>query len=207
MTSHRAYPHRVRPKVCLLSLALCLVPLAFIASPVSAHHGGLGIEGDLIEWALKVDQWQDEVIDQGHRIKFLSYPRLPIRGRRTRLVFEMQSVASGRYVSGLSVQLQIQVPDGTQRTVPLPETTGVTAYYETVVAFEQIGPHTLTLHTIAANVPVRGTFHKVVGRSILAGDWATLTGNLAVLAAFVVTWLGLVLSLQRRFMGMQSPGG
>lgn len=74
---------------------------------------------------LVIDQWQEEHIDQGHRIKFLAYPRQPIQGIRTRLVFEMQAVETGRYVGELSVQLQIQAPDGTEQTIPLPETTAV----------------------------------------------------------------------------------
>ncbi|MGQ4810346.1 hypothetical protein NKDENANG_03804 [Candidatus Entotheonellaceae bacterium PAL068K] len=199
--------HSRRAKLSLFPFSciatLCL--LSVMAAPVFAHHGGLGIEGDLVDWALKIDQWQDEVIDQGLRIKFLSYPRHPVRGSRTRLVFELQSVASGRYVSGLTAQLQVQAPDGAQRTMPLPETTGVTAYYEAVAVFEQIGEHRFTLRTTMANVPASGTFHKVVKRSALMGDWATVTGNVVVLATFAITWVALVLSLQRRFMGPAAP--
>jgi hypothetical protein len=164
-----------------------------------AHHGGLGIEGDLVQWALKVDQWQAEVVDQGYRIKFLSYPRQPVLGNQTRLVFEIQAVTTGQYVSGLTAQLQVQAPDGTQRALPLPETPGVTAYYETALAFEQVGEHAITFSALAANGAFSGAFRKVVRRSVLLGDWATLVGNLVVFAAFAVTWLGLVLSVQRRF--------
>jgi hypothetical protein len=169
------------------------------AAPVPAHHGGLGIEGDLVQWALKVDQWQAEVIDQDYRIKFLSYPRQPTLGSRTRLVFEIQSVATGRYVSGLTAQLEVRGPAGTLQSVPLPETTGVTAYYETAVPFAQAGEYALTFQAMDAGRALQGTFHKVVSRSALLGDWPTLLGNLTVLAAFATTWLGLVLSLQRRF--------
>jgi hypothetical protein len=181
----------------------CLVMTA--APPVWAHHGGLGIEGDLVQWALKVDQWQDEVNDQGYRIKFLSYPRQPVLGNRTRLVFEIQAAGSGRYVSGLAAQLELRAPDGTQQTVPLPETTGVTAYYETIVQFVQAGTYAITFRATDGAVPLSGTFQKVASRSTLAGDWPTLVGNLAVLAAFAVTWLGLVLSIQRRFMVPGQP--
>jgi hypothetical protein len=177
-------------------------------TPALAHHGGLGIEGDLVQWALKVDQWQEEVVDQGYRIKFLSYPRQPVLGGRTRLVFEIQSVATGQYVSGLTAELTMHAPDGTQRTMPLPETTGVTAYYEAAVVFEQLGAHRVTFRASTAGVPFEGTLHKVVSRSMLIGDWAILVGNIAVLAAFAVTWLGLVLSIQRRFVtpGLTSAG-
>src|SRR5437879_12659540 len=112
---------------------LCAIGLLVCWTPVLAHHGGLGIEGDLVQWALKVDQWQDENIAHGHRVKFLSYPRQPIVGNSTRLVFEIQSTATRQYVSGLTAQLEVQAPDGSQRQLPLPETTGVTAYYETAM--------------------------------------------------------------------------
>jgi hypothetical protein len=174
--------------------------LLSVWTPALAHHGGLGIEGDLVQWALKVDQWQEEVTDQGYRIKFLAYPRQPILGDNTRLVFEIQSVASGRYMGGLTAHLQVQAPDGTQRTLPLPETTGVTAYYETAMVFEQVGEHRLTFRATVAGVPFGGTFRRVVSRNALFGDWATLVGNLAVLAAGTMTWIGLVLSIQRRFL-------
>jgi hypothetical protein len=182
--------------------------LLYSWTPALAHHGGLGIEGDLVQWALKVDQWQEEVVDQGYRMKFLSYPRQPVFGDRTRLVFEIQSVATGRYVSGLTAELTVHAPDGTQRAIPLPETTGVTAYYEAAVVFEQLGAHRIIFRASTAGVPFEGAFHKVVSRSMLLGDWAILVGNIAVLAAFAVTWLGLVLSIQRRFVapGLTSAG-
>src|SRR5262249_15344444 len=139
--------------------------------------------------------------------KFLSYPRQPTLGSRTRLVFEIQSVATGRYVSGLTAQLEMRGPDGMLRSVPLPETTGVTAYYETAVLLERAGEDAVTLQATDDGRAFQGTFHKVVRRSSLAGDWPTLVGNLTVLAAFAVTWLGLVLSIQRRFVapGQHTP--
>ena len=178
---------------------LCAIALLLFWTPVLAHHGGLGIEGDLVQWALKVDQWQDEGIAQGHRIKFLSYPRQPVVGNGTRLVFEIQSTATGQYVSGLTAELEVHAPDGTQRLLPLPEITGVTAYYETTLAFEQEGEYALTIRSVAAGVPFDTTFRKAVSRSTLHGDWPTLLGYGTVLAAFLVTWIGVVLSVQRRF--------
>jgi len=183
---------------------LCAIGLLLCWAPVLAHHGGLGIEGDLVQWALKVDQWQDEGIAQGHRIKFLSYPRQPVVGNGTRLVFEIQSTATGQYVSGLTAELVVRAPDGTQRLLPLPEITGVTAYYETALAFEQEGEYALTLRSVAAGVPFSTTFRKAVSRSTLHGDWPTLLGYGTVLAAFLVTWIGLVLSVQRRFAAVWS---
>jgi hypothetical protein len=185
------------------SLGLLWGVWLYSSTPGLTHHGGLGIEGDLVQWALKVDQWQAEVVDQDYRIKFLSYPRQPALGSRTRLVFEIQSVATGRYVSGLTAQLAWRGPAGELQSVPLPETTGVTAYYETAVLFERAGEYAVTFQATDAGRTLQGTFHKVVSRSALAGDWPTLVGNLAVLAAFAVTWLGLVLSVQRRFV---APG-
>jgi len=186
----------VRSACCVL---LSVIGLLVCWTPALAHHGGLGIEGDLVQWALKVDQWQDEGIAQGHRIKFLSYPRQPIVGNSTRLVFEIQSTATGQYVSGLTAELEVHAPDGTQRLLPLPEITGVTAYYETALTFEQEGEHSLTLRSLAGGVSFSTTFRKTVSRSTLHGDWPTLLGYGTVLAAFLVTWLGLVLSVQRRF--------
>jgi hypothetical protein len=198
---HSRYPNHGSVTFCVL---LCAIGLLTCWAPVLAHHGGLGIEGDLVQWALKVDQWQDEGMAQGHRIKFLSYPRQPVIGNGTRLVFEIQSTATGQYVSGLNAELEVRAPDGTQRLLPLPEITGVTAYYETTLAFEQEGAYSLTLRSVAAGVPFNTTFRKAVSRSTLHGDWPTLLGYGTVLAAFLVTWIGLVLSVQRRFAAVWS---
>lgn len=175
-----------------------------LASGISvyAHHGGIGIEGDLVEWALNVDQWQEERIDQGYRIKFLAYPRQPVRQSRTRLVFEIQAVSTGQYVGGLTVTLNLRAPDGTEQTVPLPETAGVTAYYETTVTFAQTGEYALRVVSQTPDAPFRAMFHRHVSQNALIGDWATLVGNLTVLAAFTITWVGFILTLQRRFAPM-----
>src|SRR5262249_25627070 len=183
---------------------LSAIGLLVCWTPALAHHGGLGIEGDLVQWALKVDQWQDEGIAQGHSIKLLAYPRQPIVGNSTRLVFEIQSTATGQYVSGLTAELEVNAPDGTQRLLPLPEITGVTAYYETTLTFEQQGEHSLTWRSVAADVPFSTTFRKAVSRSTLHGHCPTLLGYGTVLTAFLVTWIGLVLSVQRRFVAVWS---
>ena len=195
--------HAHRPRLWCPAL-LSAFSLLVCCTPGLAHHGGLGIEGDLVQWALKVDQWQDEGMAEGHRIKFLSYPRQPVVGKGTRLVFEIQATATGQYVSGLTAELEVRAPDGTQRVLPLPEIPGVTAYYETTLVFEQEGEYTLTWRSIAAGVPFSTTFRKVVSRSTLHGDWPTLLGYGTVLAAFLVTWIGLVLSVQRRFAAVWS---
>jgi hypothetical protein len=198
---HPRHPHH--RSVTFYAL-LCAMSLLTCWTPVLAHHGGLGIEGDLVQWALKVDQWQDESIAQGHRIKFLSYPRQPVVGNGTRLVFEIQSTATGQYMSGLTAELEVHAPDGTQRLLPLPEIPGVTAYYETTLTFEQEGEYALTLRSVTAGVPFSTTFRKAVSRSTLHGDWPTLLGYGTVLTAFLVTWIGLVLSVQRRFAAVWS---
>src|SRR6266446_6295722 len=143
--------HARRRAACCALLSAMAILVGW--TPALAHHGGLGIEGDLVQWALKVDQWQDEGIAQGHRIKFLSYPRQPVLGNSTRLVFEIQSTATGQYVSGLTAELEVHAPDGTQRLLPLPEITGVTAYYETTLTFEQEGEHSMTLRSLAGGLP------------------------------------------------------
>src|SRR4030095_15393320 len=183
--AHQSQPsYHAQGSVACCAL-LCAIGLLICWTPVLAHHGGLGIEGDLVQWALKVDQWQDEAIAQGHRIKFLSYPRQPVVGNGTRLVFEIQSTATGQYVSGLTAELEVHAPDGTQRLLPLPEVTGVTAYYETILTFEQQGEHSLTLRSLASGVPFSTTFRKTVRRSTLSSDWPTLLGYGTVLAAFL----------------------
>ena len=195
-------------RVIVFSWPAVLCLLLFVCVPAAlAHHGGLGVEGDLVQWALKVDQWQEEVIDQGYRIKFLSYPRQPVLGNQTRLVFEIQSTATGRYVGGLTAEVEVQPPEGLQRLLPLPETTGVVAYYEVSLAFEQAGEHLITFRSVADDVAFSGTFRKGVSRSALFADWTTLVGNLAVLVAFAVTWLGFVLSVQRRFTAASAGNG
>jgi len=194
---------------CAICYLLCAIVLLPCWTPVLAHHGGLGIEGDLVQWALKVDQWQDEGITQGHRVKFLSYPRQPIVGNSTRLVFEIQSTATGQYVSGLTAQLEVQAPNGSPRQLPLPETTGVTAYYETAMVFAQEGEHIITFRALGPDVPFSTSFRKAVSRTTLHGDWPTLLGYGTVLAAFLVTWLGFVVSVQGRFATVRkgAPSG
>lgn len=97
------------------------------------------------------------------------------------------------------MQLRIQAPDGTAHTVPLPETAGVTAYYETAVEFAQVGEYRLTAISTTPDASFQATFQRRVSPSVLLGDWATITGNLTVLAAFTVTWIGLIVTVQRRF--------
>jgi hypothetical protein len=187
-----------RNVVCLIAAVWGGLALAG-AVDVYAHHGGIGIEGDLVEWALNVDQWQEERIDRGHRIKFLAYPRQPVRGSRTRLVFEIQAVATGQYVGGLAVVLHVRAPDGTEQIVPLPETTGVTAYYETALTFAQAGEYAFTVVSQTPTAPFRAVFHRHISTNALIGDWATIVGNLTVLVAFTITWVGFILTVQRRF--------
>jgi hypothetical protein len=102
---HHAHQPQFRYYALLSTLSLLVC-----CTPGLAHHGGLGIEGDLVQWALKVDQWQDEGMAEGHRIKFLSYPRQPVIGNGTRLVFEIQATATGQYVSGLTAELKCALP-------------------------------------------------------------------------------------------------
>jgi hypothetical protein len=169
-------------------------------SLAGAHHGGLGIEGDMIEWSLKVDQWQQEVFADGHRIKFLAYPRNAIVNRTTRLVFEVQSTATGQYVGGLTPEVMIRPPRGNEETVPVPETPGVTAYYEIPYPFRQTGDHIITFHSHTDGPELTASFVQRVSTNPLFGDWPTVVGNSVVLTAFMVTWIGAVLALQRRLL-------
>jgi hypothetical protein len=168
--------------------------------PASAHHGGLGIEGDIIEWSLKVDQWQQEHFANGYRIKFLAYPRNAIANRSTRLVFEVQSVATGQYVGGLAVDVFIRTPQGEEHVLAAPEVPGVTAYYELPHTFPTAGEHAITFRTLAQGRELSVVFTQPVSANPLFGDWPTMVGNGAVLVAFMATWIGAVMALQRRLL-------
>jgi hypothetical protein len=181
--------------------AVGVMMLWLIYTPlVSAHHGGLGIEGDMLEWSLKVDQWQQEVFTNGHRIKFLAYPRHAIINRTIRLVFEVQSSASGLYVGGLTPEVSIRTPLGREETLPVPETPGVTAYYEIPYSFRQTGAHIITFRTDSTGPALTASFVQPVAANPLFGDWPTMVGNGTMLAAFLATWIGAVLTLQRRLL-------
>ena len=169
-------------------------------NPVAAHHGGLGIEGDMLEWSLKVDQWQQERFVGGYRIKFLAYPRNAIVNRSTRLVFEVQSVTTGRYVGGLTVDLLLHSPQNTETIHAAAEIPGVTAYYELPYTFLTPGQHTVTFRTQADGRDLEAVFVQPASANPLFGDWTTTTGNAVVLAAFLATWVGAILALQRRLL-------
>jgi hypothetical protein len=178
----------------------CIVLLGIVATPAGAHHGGLGIEGDMLEWSLKVDQWQQEHFADGYRIKFLAYPRNAIAGRVTRLVFEVQSVATGRYVGGLTAEVIVRSPTGEEHRFAAPEIPGVTAYYELPYAFPTTGKYTVAFRTQTNSQELGAAFTQPVSPNPLFGDWTTMVGNVAVLAAFLATWVGSVLALQRRLL-------
>jgi hypothetical protein len=182
--------------IVLGSLAL----LGVAATPARAHHGGLGIEGDIIAWSLKIDQWQQESFVDGYRIKFLAYPRNAIAKRSTRLVFEVQSVATGRYIGGLRAELIIRFPTGEEHVLAAPEIPGVTAYYEVFYTFPIPGKYALTFRTPTNGQASTTAFAQSVSANPLFGDWATMVGNAVVLATFMVTWIGAVLALQRRLL-------
>jgi hypothetical protein len=174
--------------------------LVTFTAPIAAHHGGLGIEGDIVEWSLRVDQWQQEQFANGYRIKFLAYPRNAIAHRTTRLVFEVQAVATGRYVGGLTAEVVIRTPQGHEHRLPAPETPGVTAYYEAPFAFPSIGEHAITFRAPVNGQELTAIFVQRASANPLFGDWPTMIGNGAVLAAFMATWIGAILALQRRLL-------
>jgi hypothetical protein len=174
--------------------------LGIVAMPANAHHGGLGIEGDILEWSLKVDQWQQERFADGYRIKFLAYPRNALANRPTRLVFEAQSVATGRYVGGLTAEVIIRFPTAEEQVFTAAEIPGVTAYYELPYVFPRPGGYTVTFRTQVDGQRLTGAFAQPVSANPLFGDWTTIVGNTAVLATFMATWIGAVLALQRRLL-------
>lgn len=185
---------------CLRAALGCTVLLAIVAMPAEAHHGGLGIEGDMLEWSLKVDQWQQERFANGYRVKFLAYPRNAIADRVTRLVFEVQSVATGRYVGGLTAEVIVRFPTGEEHRFAAPEIPGVTAYYELPYVFPTTGQYAVTFRTQANGQELTAAFTQPVSPNPLFGDWTTMVGNVVVLAAFLATWIGAVLAVQRRLL-------
>jgi hypothetical protein len=189
-----------RSVACLRAALGVVGLLGIVAAPAQAHHGGLGIEGDIVAWSLKVDQWQQEHFTNGYRVKFLAYPRNAVANRSTRLVFEVQSIATGRYVGGLTAEVIIRSPIGEEHRLAAPEIPGVTAYYELPYAFPTPGKYTVTFQTRADSQELTAAFAQPVAANPLFGDWTTVTGNAVVLAAFVVTWIGAVLALQRRLL-------
>ncbi len=182
-----------------IALGVLLV-LGMLVAPASPHHGGLGIEGDIIEWSLKVDQWQQERVAHGYRIKFLAYPRNALANRSTRLVFEVQSVATGRYVGGLIVDVLLRSPHGEEHILTAAEIPGVTAYYELPYTFLTSGEYTITFRTQTNGQELTAAFAQPVSANPLFGDWTTIIGNGAVFGAFMATWIGAVLALQRRLL-------
>jgi hypothetical protein len=174
--------------------------LGIFAASVNAHHGGLGVEGDMLAWSLKVDQWQQERFANGYRIKYLAYPRNAIANRSTRLVFEVQSTATGRYVGGLTAEVIIHSPAGQEQVFAAPEVPGVTAYYELAYTFPTPGEHAIVFQTHANGQKLTVGFAQPVSANPFFGDWTTMAGNVAVLAAFLATWMGAVLALQRRLL-------
>jgi hypothetical protein len=191
--------------IVLRAVPWVIAALSCTAAPAHAHHGGLGIEGDIIAWSLKVDQWQQERLVTGYRIKFLAYPRNAIANRSTRLVFEVQSTATGHYVGGLTAEVIIRSPSGEEHELSAPEIPGVTAYYELPYTFLKRGEYTVAFRTRANGQELTAAFTQSVSANPLFGDWTTMVGNGAVLAAFVTTWVGTVLALQRRLLPGISP--
>jgi hypothetical protein len=187
--------------IALGSIAL----LGSVAMPARAHHGGLGIEGDIIAWSLKVDQWHQEDVVNGYRIKFLAYPRNAIANRSTRLVFEVQSVATGHYIGGLIAEVIIRFPTAEEHVFAAPEIPGVTAYYEFSYTFLTPGEYIVAFRTQANGQELTAAFAQPVSANPFFGDWMTVTGNSVVLAAFIVTWLGAVLALQQRLLPDVTP--
>jgi hypothetical protein len=189
----------------LRAIPWVIVALSFTTVPAHGHHGGLGIEGDIIAWSLKVDQWQQERFVTGYRIKFLAYPRNAIANRSTRLVFEVQSTATGHYVGGLTAEVIIRSPSGEEHELSAPEIPGVTAYYELPYTFLKTGEYTVTFRTRTDGQELIAAFTQAVSANPLFGDWTTMVGNGVVLAAFVATWMGAVLALQRRLLPEVMP--
>jgi hypothetical protein len=81
----------------------------------------------------------------------------------------------------------------------------VSAYYEVPYAFHMTGAHTITFRAQTDRQLMMASFVQQASANPLFGDWTTVTGNGVVLAAFVVTWIGAVLALQRRLLPEITP--
>jgi hypothetical protein len=81
-----------------------------------------------------------------------------------------------------------------------PEIPGVTAYYELPYTFPTPGEYTVAFRTQANGQELTSAFAQPVSANPLFGDWTTMVGNVVVLLAFMVTWIGVVLALQRRLL-------
>lgn len=188
-----------------------LALLAFLlASPprLQAHHGGVAIDWDDPAFDPADARWQQEVRSNGYRIKYLVLPRNVMKGRTTRLVFEVQSVETGRYVAGLDVNLDVAVLARSAativRTLSVPESEGITGYYEVRYTFPRSGAYRLSFRTTSrsksgtsqAGPPIEATFSLAVKRI----DPYQLVGFSTIGSACLVTWLGIIIAIRRRLL-------
>jgi hypothetical protein len=103
-------------------------------------------------------------------------------------------------VGGLTAEVSIRTAQGDEHLLAAPETPGVTAYYEVPFAFPTTGEHTITFRTQVDGRELTAFFVQRAAANPLFGEWTTMVGNGAILAAFMATWIGAVLALQRRLM-------
>ncbi len=155
------------------------------------------MEGDEVD--KESTQWQQESLSNGYRVKFLSYPKLPLEKEKVRLVFELQSAETGLYLSDLPAHLEIESPEGTKQSLATPPVEGVPGYYEVSHRFSPEGSYDLVFRTEIEGKPVIGNFSEIVEPKRLVKDGYALVGRLVVLLTSMVTLVGASLSLRHRF--------
>ncbi|MBI3090999.1 MAG: hypothetical protein HYY96_10055 [Candidatus Tectomicrobia bacterium] len=161
-----------------------------------AHHGGLSVDWDDPDYDAAAARWQQEVVANGYRVKYLAYPRNVLVGRSTRLVFEVQAVQGGLYKAGLPAELVVRAEGGGEQRLPLPEPQGVTGYYETRYEFPASGVYQLVFQSRAPTGAIEATFSQPVRRI----DAYQVLGFATVGSACLVTWLGMIIALRRRIL-------
>lgn len=174
--------------------ALALLFAMAFPVPAAAHHGGIIVPAE----EEGVYSWEQEGISGRAKVRFLSYPRLLSVGGMTRLVFEVQSLATGLYLDGLTPVVQVRTAEGRETAQAAKPVPGSAGYYEVNLRFEQAGPARIQFTATVDRQPVDVVFEKLVGREWSIRDPYILLGTLVLGLATVLTWFGLVLGLQWR---------
>jgi len=187
----------------LFLIAIVLfIAIFYFEDILKAHHGGLSIEWEEAEQ--KSIQWEQEVISNGLKIRFLSYPQNPIIKEETRLVFEVQKVETGIYLNGLEVKIHLKGP-ALEEDLTASEVKGVAGYYEITKIFPSEGSYTITFESEADGKTILANFTKNVLKPKI--NPYKIIGKVVVLSATAVTFLGTLLSLlrARRFLPKSNP--
>ena len=189
------------PNIFTVKRLVMIVVLLFLSlGKAQAHHGGLALDA---EEGKEVDeeatQWQQEDLSNNCRVKFLSYPKLPLTGEKVRLVFELQSAETGLYLSDLPAHMEIKSSKGTSLDLTVPPVEGVPGYYEVSHQFSAAGNYGLVFQAELDGKVVVGNFSEVVELNRPLKNGYIFLGRLVVLLASGMTLMGASLSLRHRY--------